>query len=276
MSIAKYSEAGDANQPSPSIWRDCRMQLLNDLGLGSYSAYDGHGASTGVQASTSISAVVGDFEVTADADTVFSNILPVDEHSGRVDIETDGDDNDAWQVHTGVGIGLVLNSGNKVWFEARVAAGAAADQGLFMGLIEEDGIPDAIQDAAVLMAAQSFFGFFAKSSVTAEIDAVAKLDGGTIINVVNNVTASTAFTDAGGTSHVFPASDVYTKFGLRFDGRTTLEYYVNGYLVNSLTLVNGTHADGVEMAPMIALKTGTAAAQSANISFVRYAYQERT
>lgn len=276
MSIAKISQVGAANQPSPSIWRDCRMSLLNDLGLGKYAAYNGMGSGTGVQASTGMRPSVGDFEVTADDDTVFSNILIAAEEGGRIDIETDGDDNDAWQVHTGIGIGLVINSGNKVWFEARVALGAAADQGFFVGLVEEAAISDPIQDNGLLSAAQSVFGFFTKSDDTGAIDALFTLDAGAAVNVVADVTNSTAFTDAGGTAKDFPVADAFTKFGLRFDGRDQLEYYVDGYKVASVTLASGTHATGVAMAPMIALKTGTAAARSGNISFARFAFQERT
>ena len=45
---ARYEQEGEANQPSPSLWRDCRMGLLNDLGLGKYAAFDGTGMTTGV------------------------------------------------------------------------------------------------------------------------------------------------------------------------------------------------------------------------------------
>ena len=89
------------------------------------------------------------------------------------------------------------------------------------------------------------------------------------------MTNSSEFTNAGGTAKDFPVADAYTKFGLRFDGRQTLSYFVDGFEVSKLVLVNGTHADNVEMAPIIGLKTGSGAAVSGNISFARYAFQER-
>ena len=276
MSVAKYSEAGDATQPSPSIWRDCRMSLLNDLGLGKYAAYNGMGANTGIAGAGELEAVIGDFEMTADSEIVLSNALVAGEEGGRIDLQVPASDNAAIQVHTGVGPGFVLNSGNKVWFEARVALGAAADQAAFFGLVEEDAIADVLADNAAAVIGQSMFGFQVLNGDTDDIDAMAKLDAVTTIVLVDNVTRSTAFTTAGGTSKQYPVADLYTKFGLRFGGQDTLEYYVDGYLVHTLTIVNGTHADGVALAPMVAFKVGTATAGSINISFMRYAHQIRT
>ncbi|KKM61636.1 hypothetical protein LCGC14_1529690, partial [marine sediment metagenome] len=36
MSIVTYAEAGAANEPSPSIWKDCPMRRLVDEGMGYY------------------------------------------------------------------------------------------------------------------------------------------------------------------------------------------------------------------------------------------------
>ena len=252
------------------------MSLLNDLGLGKYAAYNGMGANTGIAGAGELEAVIGDFEMTADSEIVLSNALVAGEEGGRIDLQVPATDNAAIQVHTGVGPGFVLNSGNKVWFEARVALGAAADQAAFFGLVEEDAIADVLADNAAAVIGQSMFGFQVLNGDTDDIDAMAKLDAVTTIVLVDNVTRSTAFTTAGGTSKQYPVADLYTKFGLRFGGQDTLEYYVDGYLVHTLTIVTGTHADGVALAPMVAFKVGTATAGSINISFMRYAHQIRT
>lgn len=276
VGIVKFSDEGAADQPSPSIWRDCRMSLLNDLGLGFYAAYEGFGAATGIAISGGSRPTIGDFEVTCDLTTVFSNILPVDEEGGRIDIEVQNTDNMSAIVHTGVGPGFALNSGHKVWFEARVALGDVDDQGFFVGMSEEDALGDPILDDAVLLAAQSAFGFFVKSSVPAEVDIMFTLDSSTAVTLVDNATESSAFTGAGGTSLVWPVANTYKKFGMKFDGLSTLEFYIDGFLVHSLTLVSGTHAVGVALAPVIAIKTGDTQAESMNISFARYAHQIRT
>lgn len=278
MSVAKYSQAGEANQPSPSIWSDCRGQLLNDLGLGAYMDANFMGVPTGTVATTVVRPAPGGFQLECDDDTVLSGALPVDEHSGRLDIETDGDDNDAAALHGQIGIGLEINSGKKVWFETRVALGAAADQGFFAGLVEEDGLTrDVVADNGTDPVGQSLFGFWVDSADTGEIQAVWKLDAGTTQVVLDDITRAAVYTDASGdTAADWPVADTYLKLGLKFDGRETLKWFVNGYEVASITVTDGTHADNVEMGPIVALKTGAGAARSMNISFMRYAYQERT
>jgi hypothetical protein len=266
---------GAAGYPSPAIWKDCRNSLLNDLALGKYAAYNGNAANTGSVVAGTIRPAVGDFEVICDSTSDFVNNLPADQEGGRLDVTTGAtSDNDSVIIHTGVGIGLVAGSGNKVWYEVSLSPGAAADQGFFMGLIEEDGLADPLQDAAILVADQSYFGFKVGSDDTGAVDAEYQLNQASPTTVVADVTNAAAFTAAGGTAQDWPVADVFKKFGLHFNGQDKLSYFVDGRKIATLTIADGT-TPTQEMAPVLAFKVGTNAARSFNLKFMRYAYQLR-
>ena len=283
MSVAKFSQKGDASQPSPAIWRDCRMGLLNDLGLGRYLSYHGQGVNLGTFASSDLRPTIGDFEMKADDDVVVSNALPTGIEGGRTDFQLATTDEDEVYIVASAGQGIVINSGLKVWFEAMVQAGATgADSSFFMGIQEEvtGGLAfnggDAIQDAGLLLAAESSFGHFQNTGDKGAVDAVFTLDAAAHTVVLADETRSTAFTDGGGTAADFPVADVYHKFGLRFNGIDQMEYYVDGILISSLTLVSGTHPVGVAMGPIIGFKNGDGGVKSFNVKFMKYAEQVRT
>lgn len=252
------------------------MSLLNDLGLGTFVFNDFTGVDSGY-AATATAVGMGQFQLEGDAAFVVSNVLPVDIEGGRMDVETDGDDEDAFILFAQAFAQIVPNSGRKVWFEARVHLGAATDQGMFLGFAEEDGLDvDIVADEGVAPGTESQFGFAVLSGDQGAIDAIYQLDGGTAVKPLADVTQSTPYTDAGGTAANFPVADVYHKFGLRFDGKESLEYYADGFLVATLTIDTTVFPNGVLMGPAWALKTHTAAAVSGNISFIAAAYQKYT
>lgn len=275
MSVAKVFQAGAADQLSPSIWRDCRMSLLNDLGLGYFIHEQFHA----VEQSDGLVGPCkqGDFQVEGDAAFVVANTLPVDLEGGRIDIETDGDDEDGAILFAQAMAQIVPNSGQKVWLEAMVALGAAADQGFFVGFAEEDGLDvDIVADEGVAPGTESQIGFVVLSGDTTAVDAIYQLDGDTHVTVLADVSNSTPFTNAGGTAADFPVADVYHKFGMRFDGRDQLQYFFDGHRVATVTIDTTIFPNGVLMGPAMAIKNHSGAAVSMNAQFFAAAYQKRT
>lgn len=274
MSVANFSQIGVADRPSPSIWKSCRKTLLNDLGLGTFF----HAEFMGVPSKALVTAedTFDGMQMIADPATVSSGILPVDVNHGRLDLETDGDDNDAWVLHNQIEPQFTVNSGQRVWFEARIHFGdASADAGMFLGLVEEDGLTlELVTDGGLTHVGQSFVGFTTISSAPTLVDAVYKLDAGTVVTVSADVTNNAAITAGGGTVAAL-ADDVYVKLGFEFDGRETVSFYVDGHKVATVVIDTTIFPNGVRMAAAFSYKTGTAAAQSANIDWMRWAFQER-
>lgn len=275
MSVIVHTQAGANDQPSPSIWGDCPMSRLNDAGLGWYFHENFLGAplvNTTITAALLARLSVGAaMSIDGDADTAMS--MKAGEMGGYLDIETDGDDNDAVALFTEPMGKIIVNSGQKMWFEARMELGAIADQGMFFGLIEEAGASkNAVADGAAALIGESLIGFQILSDDTDGVDAVFKLDGGAVVemkSVINNVAS-------GGNIAADLTADTEFKLGMRFDGREHLQIFFNGYKVYTYTINTSTFPDNVNMGVVLCLKTGAAAARSVAIPWVRAAYQARS
>ncbi len=274
MSQVNISQIGVADRPSPSVWKNCPKTLLNDLGLGNFF----HSEFLAVAPNTTAEDLVYDGLVLV-GDTpvvVAANVTPVDIFHGRMDIETDGDDNDAWALFVQTMASFNINSAQRVWLEARVNLGAAADQGMFFGFAEEDGLDvDIVVDGGATVGGESMVGFSVLSGDTGAVNAVYGLDAGTTVTVLADASRSAVITAGGGTVADFPVADTYMKFGMYFDGRTTLRYFVDGHNVASVELDSSIFPNNVDMGPIWCLKTGTGAAVSGNIDWFRAAFQER-
>jgi hypothetical protein len=261
-------------KPSPSIWKDCPNTLLNDLGLGRYVHEDFYAATPDTIA-TGVPLPQGQFQLTGDTGGVISGVLPADATGGRVDLQTGTTDNDQITLWQQIGPGLNLNSGTKVWYEARFSVGDVTDDmGVFLGLAEEDFLTDPILDNAATIGAQSAFGFFIASDDPNDLEAIWNLDAGTGTVVLQDITTQTIYTSQSGDDSASLASDTYYRVGLKFDGVDTLRWYLNGFEVASLVLVSGTHPVAVEMGPVVSVKTGDGEAESINVDWIRYAHQE--
>ena len=261
--IVNYSQAGAAAQPSPAIWKDCPGDLLNEAGLGYYIHEDFLATplvNTTITAALLSRLQVAKFAIDGDDDTVLTQ--KTGEQGGYLDLETDGDDNDAVAIFTEPFAEIVLNSGNKVWFEVRLEAGAVADQGIFVGLVEKAGLSrDVVADNGTALIGESLIGFQVLSSDTDGIDAVMKLDAGTAVKMDDLVSAL--------------AADTELKLGFKFDGKESIEIYLAGAKVSTYSITASTFPDNVKMGVIVCLKTGTAAAVSIAVDWVRAAYQVR-
>lgn len=271
MSQVIYEEKGAQNEPSPSIWKDCPKGLLRDRGQGYFVREDFLGATVDTLAASEQRPNYGDLSIDCDDDTVVSFISA--KQGGFLDLETDGDDNDAWALFTQPFAQIVLFSQNKTWFEVGVEVGALADQGAFVGFAEEAALTrDVVADAAGDVATESMHGFQLLATDTDAWDAIYRLDAGTTVEILSDVTNAVAIPVADRASVV---ADTQVKLGQRFDGADKLHTYVNGIRVAVTTLDATTFPDNVLFGGIVALKTGTAAAQSGAFDWAQFAHQTR-
>jgi len=275
-----FSQAGEANKPSPSIWGDCPNTLLNDQGKGYFRHIDFLGAGSGTLAAvldvTTISFGDG-LSIIADSDTVDGVVsLKTGEIGGWLDLQTGATDNDAIGLQSEPFCKLVRNSGKKVWVEAYLEVGAiVTEQGFFFGLTEEvnQSVDVIANNVASLISTDSFLGVEILPADPNGLNFVKQKDGGTKATILADATASTAITAAGGTA-ASVVGDTPVKVGFRFDGRQTVTFYVNGYKVKSEDL-DSTYDQAHNLCLVTALKTGAnTVAVSFAADWIRYGYQE--
>lgn len=284
MSVANFSQIGDADKPSPSIWADCPKTLLNDLGLGYFFHEDFLAFPTGTLAAAldvSMVSFGGNLMLDADLSTVLS--AKAAETGGYLDIQTDVTDNDAAALFTQQLGTITANSGKKFWAEARLEVGAIADQGVFFGIAEEDATDgttttarDVLSDnvANNSVVAESLAGFIVDAGDTNAVDLILKKDAGTAEALATDVTNSAQITAGGGTAAAL-AANTEVKLGMRFDGRETMHFYVDGHKVATDTVDTNwdqTKTYGV----VLSIKTGTGVAQSIAVDWVRAGYQSKS
>lgn len=276
MSTVNFSHVGESDKPSPSIWKDCRGNILNDLGLGVFRHVDFLGAPTGTLAAALDVTMVsfGDaLKIDADTDTVLS--LVASTTNGLLQIETDADDNDAAALFSEPFCRVVKNSGKKVWLEAYVASGDVdADLGVFFGLVEEAGadrdvLADNVGSNGVVT--ESLIGFVQDTGDDDAFDAIYRKDAGTVVEVLNDVTNATAIDSDDRASLT---DDTLVKLGLKFDGRDRLQFFVDGVKVAEQS-VDSTVDQSKDLCAVLGIKTGTTAAEHVRCGWFRYAYQER-
>lgn len=270
-SVANFSQVGATNRPSPSIWADCPKTLLTDLGLGYYIHTEFTGGAVAAATLPSLSIVPG-WSFDGDTDTVTA--YKASEVGGYLDIETDGDDNDAAAFHTEPLGTITKNSGKKFWYEARFEVGdIAMDGGVFLGLVEEAGASrDVVADNAGALVGESLVGFQILADNPDAVDAVYKKDAGTVVEVLADVTNATAIASDDRASLV---NNTEVKLGLRFDGRDKIRWYVNGIQVGAQT-VDSTVDQTKNYCAIFAIKTGAAAAESFAFDWVRVAVQDQS
>lgn len=256
MSLVNMSQAGAAAQPSPSIWKDCPLHRLTLEGTGYFIHEEFLGMALDGTDKTGFG---GNLSLLTTGTTVLTR--KAGKLGGYLNMATGGSDNDAAVLISGQMASIVLNSGNKVWFEVRMQAGVA-DKGIFLGLIEEAGQTEgAVADNGVTLIGESLIGFQVSSGATSTIDAVMKLDAGTVVKMKA----------AAGTL----VADTEIKLGFKFDGKKHIEIYVDGAKVSSYEISSATFPVGVKMGLVLAVKTGTATTNDLVLDWVRAAYQPR-
>jgi hypothetical protein len=266
MDGVTYRGAGVTRQPSPSLWSDCPItELMIGTEPGTFFHNDFMGGPVAA-AATAVNAF-GNISFSGDTDTVLS--FKASEMGGYLDIETDGDANDGACLFTEPFAMIVPNSGNKVWLEARLEIGdAEGNQGFFFGLAEESAQShDVVADGCNNLKEDTLVGYRIFTGENA-IDAVAQKDDSAELIIASAVTNL----DVLGTSKAALTDDTEIKLGLRFDGRQTIEFYVNGVRIGTATY-SSTYFDKTKaLLAIVALKVGTTAAESFAIDWIRGAY----
>lgn len=267
--VTNFAQAGDADQPSPAIWADCPNTLLQDKSLGVFGHAEFLGGGeipAGTTVTAAMVAALGYGSLGLALDTDLDDVVithKAAELGGYLDLQTGASDNDAVALISEPFGRIVKNSGKKLWFEARVELGALADQGFFVGLVEEANqtVDVVAANAGALISTDSFIGAQVLNDDTDGLDVVYQKDGGTPVTVKSAAATVAANTEV--------------KFGLRFDGRDKIHFYVDGVKVATQT-VDSTVDQAHDLGVFIGLKTGTAAAQSFAVDWVRYGYQIRS
>lgn len=223
MSTVSHLVAGNTKSLSPAIWGDLPVQKMLECPFDFTEVRDdfNHG---GTVADTSIPNwnLVG---TNPDISVV------TDDVDGQVVLEGSGADNDSCFITSNDLYLLTMNSGKRFWFEARVsteAAGAADDYAIFIGLVESTGATaELIADNGATVIDEDYIGFFADSDATTIQPWNCVINQGGSANFPVDVSAN-----------VLAQSTSYKKFGLKFDGKKTVTFYINGASVATYDIDN--------------------------------------
>jgi hypothetical protein len=272
----EFSQIGDQNQPSPAVWGDCPNTLLSDKSMG-YFAHEEFLGNIEV-ASLADASVFGSGVLSLDADT--GALAPLTgKVGGYAKFSTGATDNNALAIYSPPLGKLVRNSGNKLWMEVSLQFAALSDQALFVGFTTEanatrDVIADDPSNSAVAgLTAATVIGFVTKqtASAIATVDAKYAKGTGTPVTVLADVTNATAIPAA---SRASLAATTDLKLGIRFDGRTHLHFFVNGYKVATQE-VDATFDQSSNLCFVLNSKTGAGVARAVSSDWMRYAFQTR-
>jgi len=227
--MAGYVEAKTANTvpsggPSPIIWADCPVvTILRDPGVGIHIFEDFVGNLTTLAAAGQ----AGPYFQLVGTNPVIKIHEDYDDLGGAVDIEGGGSGDDEVYLVSNIVYELKMNNNKKMWFEAKFKfEDADADQTFLCGLGEASLLAaDALADEGAnrnKLADYDFVGFHADNdgSNMDVIDAVYHEDddGGAVTKVDEDVVT------INGTDY----DDVYIRLGMKFDGKKTVTFYVDG------------------------------------------------
>ena len=118
-----------------------------------------------------------------------------------------------------------MNNNKRFWFECRInIADEDDDMSFIAGLMEPTGCTaEGLADAGADLIDEDFIGFLAVTDTTNMGDIQAVYQNG----------GDGAHTDVVASAHS-PADNTYVKLGMRFDGKKTVTFYVNGASVGTL------------------------------------------
>lgn len=191
---------------------------------------------------------------------------PAIANHSAITLASDGDNEAVVLTRKNAGIRITKDSGRIVCFEARVKFSTIADtkNGAFYGLFEPltPTATSHIADAGT-MADENFIGFHRLEGDGDKLDIIYKADGQT----------QQSFADA----HTLVA-DTFVRVGLRFDGRQTLKFFLDGaeYVTARLgatALDAATFPDDINLAPTLVLKNATGSTPGDNtVNWMAFGY----
>jgi len=263
-----YKNAGRAASPSDTIWADCPvLDWIKSPGKGIYLWEDfvGNFTANDVENVGSEFLLVGtnpDSAVVTDEESVVNISGSAAEHD------------EAYLVSNLLcNEAISKNSGRRVWFEARCKFDDAdADCSFICGLGESslltaDAIPDAITWSTTALADYDFIGFMAGTDGTnmGGFDSCYHQDGdGGAVTIVQADTKANS-----GTTN----DDTYIKFGFKFDGESTVTFYVDGAACSTTLDIDDLTGDKLDdaLGIIIGIKDDVGGADDLKIDWVRFA-----
>jgi len=271
MSLAvKYSTAGTAGQPSPNIWGDCPVDkslVAPDELTYVWDTFTMNFVANATQLGPWY--VVGTSPDTA---------VVTDEADGVINLSGSGSADDEAFICSNMLCNEVIkkNSNKRLWFEASIKVlDGDADASIICGLGEAALMAaDAIADdptsyPTTALADYDFIGFMAGTNGTnmGGIDTVYHQDGdsGTVTVVQADVVTNTAGTTTN--------DDVYKKLGFKFDGKSTVTFYVDGTAQTTTLDIDDLTGDKLDdaLGIIIGIKDDAGGADDLQIDWVRYA-----
>ena len=186
--------------------------------------------------------------------------LKTGEYGGVVHVSTSATDNDQCCMQIGTGaVGTTVEitdaSGLELWYECRVKTTNATELAVFIGLAEENVATDLIADnGAASFANKDCIGFSKNTDAATEWDFQYHLAG------------YVRYTDA---KVKVNSSGTFNTFGFHFNGASVLTPYVNGTAQTVCDTSAASFPSGEEMAPIVAIKTGTGASKSIDVDWIR-------
>jgi len=275
MSTVNYKSAATVpvGGPSPRIWADCPViTMQNDPGKGIHFMEDFLAKYTDLAAAGVLVGTMFEFVLDGAGGACTEDATAYDNEHGVVVITPTGSSayDEAYLISQML-YQLKMNSERKMWFEARIKlSDITDDMSLICGLgdatllagtsvIQEHATPTTIES-------QDFVGFVAFTDGTKihDIDA--------IYHEVND-TAVTQVKDAAFAQASW-VNDTYVKMGLKFDGKKSLTYYINGALVGTLDVDDFATVTANELTPLgiiVGKMDGDASASNLSIDWIRFA-----
>jgi len=222
MSVQRYGIAGEAAVSSPLIWKDCPMGAIAADPSRYIHIWDDF---AGVGTTLAAAGFWGDWLMKG-TNGVVAGLA--DESNGVITVGGGGTAHDDAYLHSNALYDLTMNNNKRFWFEIRLnLADADADIGIFAGLAEYTAcVADMIVDECeALITTQDILGFvgFSSSSLMGNVEAIYQQE------------ADASHTDVD-TNVGTMTNDAYIKLGMRFDGKKTVTFYVNGASVATLDI----------------------------------------
>lgn len=249
--LRTFASGGNLVRPSPGqgFWKDCPNLNYVDPSV-AHSFFDDFGSIALDDTTLLPTQYVGVFDATG-------SIACGSTTGGVVNLTTHTDANDAVSLQLGLGrFPIVTDSGKKLWAEFRIstASAAATIAGAFVGLASAGYDFDILTDTTgVLAASKNLLGFRIIAATPAAWQACWKTGSQTVGTVAACVNAAD-----------------YHTFGIYFDGKSTVTFYVDRVPLGTTVETDATaFPTGMVGTPFFAIKTVSGDAKVLSLDWVK-------